>query len=76
MTDYKPLLAILGPKKGIPSLAAARLQQWSILLTAYLYDIEFKPSKDHSNADGLSQLPLKDKPIEYYSPVYLLSLLA
>ena len=25
VTDHKPLLAILGPKKGIPSLAAARL---------------------------------------------------
>ena len=25
ITDHKPLLAILGPKKGIPPLAAARL---------------------------------------------------
>ena len=25
VTDHKPLTAILGPKKGIPSLAAARL---------------------------------------------------
>ena len=65
MTDHN---SILGPKKGIPSLAAARLQRWSILLTAYLYDIEFKPTKDHSNTDGLSQLPLKDEMIEYHSP--------
>ena len=27
VADHKPLLAILGPKKGIPSLAAARLQR-------------------------------------------------
>ena len=27
VTDHKPLTAILGPKKGIPSLAAARLQR-------------------------------------------------
>ena len=26
VTDHKPLTAILGPKKGVPSLAAARLQ--------------------------------------------------
>ena len=26
VTDHKPLTSILGPKKGIPSLAAARLQ--------------------------------------------------
>jgi hypothetical protein len=27
-----------------------------------------KPTEDHSNADGLSRLPLKDEPIEYHSP--------
>ena len=27
ITDHKPLTTILGPKKGIPSLAAARLQR-------------------------------------------------
>ena len=31
LTDHKPLLAILGPKKGISSLAAARLQRWAVL---------------------------------------------
>ena len=41
ITDHKPLLAILGPKKGIPSLAAARLQRWAILLSAYNYQLEF-----------------------------------
>ena len=33
-TDHKPLTAILGPKQGIPPLAAARLQRWAILLSA------------------------------------------
>ena len=58
VTDHKPLTTILGPKKGIPSLAAARLQRWAILLSAYRYDIEFKPTSKHANADGLSRLPL------------------
>ena len=58
VTDHKPLLAILGPKKGIPSLAAARLQRWAILLAAYQYEIQFKPTEAHANADGLSRLPL------------------
>ena len=35
VTDNKPLSAILGPKKGIPILAASRLQRWAILLSAY-----------------------------------------
>ena len=28
---------ILGPKRGVPSLAAARLQSWALLLSAYEY---------------------------------------
>ena len=58
ITDHKPLTTILGPEKGIPSLAAARLQRWAILLSAYNYEIEFKSTLDHANADGLSRLPL------------------
>ena len=41
VTDHKPLLTILGPKTGIPSLAAAIMQRWSFLLSAYQYDIIF-----------------------------------
>ena len=60
VTDHKPLLAILGEKKGIPSLAAARLQRWAITLSAYHYEIKFKSTKEHANADGLSRLPLSE----------------
>ena len=59
LTDHKPLTTILGPKTGIPSLAAARLQRWALLLSAYKYQIQYKPTQAHSNADGLSRLPLK-----------------
>ncbi len=58
------LTAILGPKKGIPSLAAARLQRWAWTLSAYHYDIEFHPTGKHVNADGLSRLPLDGVPPE------------
>ena len=58
ITDHKPLLAILGPKKGVPPLAATRLQQWAVLLSAYQYKIQFKPTEAHANADGLSRQPL------------------
>ena len=54
VTDHKPLTAILGPKKGIPPLAAARLQRWVWILSAYQYKIQFRPTGDHGNADGLS----------------------
>ena len=54
VTDHKPLT---GSKKGIPPLAAARLQRWAWILSAY---IEFRPTEEHGNADALSRLPLKE----------------
>ena len=58
ITNHKPLLAILGPKQGIPPLAAAQMQRWALLLAAYNYEIEFRSIAQHSNADALSLLPL------------------
>ena len=54
ITDHKPLLAILGPKKNIPTLAAARMQRWALLLSAYQYNLEYRSTTAHANADGLS----------------------
>ena len=57
-TDHKPLTTIFGSKRGVPPLAAARLQRWSLFLSSYSYDIEFKSTTAHANADCLSRLPL------------------
>ena len=77
ITDHKPLMTILGPKKTIPQLAAARLQRWALLLSAYDYQLEFRSSQNHSNADGLSRLPLKtEKPITYSSGITRMKALA
>ena len=43
VTDHKPLMAIMGSKRGLPALAAARLQRWAILLMGYQYDLAFRP---------------------------------
>ena len=64
VTDHKPLKTILSPKKGIPTLASARLQRWAWILSAYHYDIEFRPTNEHGNADGLSRLPLPEGSLE------------
>ena len=64
VTDHEPLTAIFGPKKGIPPLATARLQFWVVLLSAYKYDIIFKPTLAHANANGLSRLPLPTDTME------------
>ena len=58
ITDHKPLTTLLGHKRGIPTLAAARLQRWAVILSAYSYTIKFRGTKEHANADGLSRLPL------------------
>lgn len=31
VTDHKPLTTILGPKTGVPTLAAARMQRWALI---------------------------------------------
>ena len=56
ITDHKLLLAILGPKAKLPTLTAARFQRWAICITAYNYELIFRPTNKHSNADGLSRL--------------------
>jgi len=73
VTDHKPLLSILNAKTAIPSMAAARMQRWALFLSAYQYEIEFRGSKQHANADGLSQLPIEgSKGLE--DPVYIFQL--
>ena len=74
LTDHETLTVIFGPKRGIPSLAAARLQRWALILMAHQYDIIYRKSADHANADVLSRFPKKnDKnlatelPINYFS---------
>ena len=59
MTDHKPLLSLLGPKSGILTLAAARMQKWALLSVAYQYDIEKRSAAKHANADCMSRLPFK-----------------
>ena len=58
LTDHKPLITTFSPEKGIPTLVASRLQRWAIILSAYSYKIEYKPTKEHGNADSLSRLPI------------------
>ena len=61
-TDHKPLEGLLNEKKGIPALAAPRIQRWALTLSAYEYKILYKAGQTNGNADGLSRLPLPEMP--------------
>ena len=67
VTDHKPLMRILGPKKGVSAVAAARLQHWALLLSVYSFDIQFRSTDHHCNADALSRLPLPVVPKDEYT---------
>ena len=52
--DHKPLLELLSEQKGIPSMAAARIQCWTILLSAYNYSLKCCSNSKNSNANFFS----------------------
>ena len=58
ITDHQPLTAIFSPVKNPPSMTAARLQRYALLLAGYQYDIVYRKTSDHGNADRLSHLPI------------------
>ncbi|UYV72114.1 K02A2.6-like [Cordylochernes scorpioides] len=73
ITDHKPLVTILGPRSGIPTLSTSRLQRWALILSAYTYDIKFRRTQDHGNADLLSRFPVGCEKIPRLNNVYALS---
>ena len=60
-TDHEALTIIFGSKKEVPTLAAARLQRWALILMAHQYNIKYRRSADHANADVLSRFPVTCK---------------
>nr|XP_054933842.1 uncharacterized protein K02A2.6-like [Dermacentor andersoni] len=58
---HQPLLSLFSPDKPVPVMAAARIQRWSLLLSAYNYKIQFKPGKTLIPADTLSRLPVRQE---------------
>lgn len=54
--DHKPLLAIFGENKGLPVLAAARMQRWAFILSGFNYCMKHVKGIDNT-ADHLSRLP-------------------
>lgn len=54
-TDHKPLITIFGENKGIPTMAAARIQRWAFILSGFNYNIEYVKGSINT-ADNLSRI--------------------
>ena len=67
-TDHKPLLALLNEHRATSPQASARIRRWSLFLSAYEYNLKFRDTLSHSNADALSRLPLAVVPAETDTP--------
>ena len=67
-SDHKPLQHLFSENKAIPPMASARIQRWALVLSAYTYDIVFKPGIQNVNADVLSRLSLPNSPSDVPLP--------
>ena len=60
ITDHRPLLSLLSGQKPTSVQASARIRRWSLALSMFEYNFQFRNTTAHANADALSRLPLKD----------------
>ena len=74
ITDHKPLVAIFGSKRGLPVLAATRLLHYALTLQSFEFDIVYRNTKDHGNADFLSRLPTHSEDLEEKDDVTIFQL--
>ena len=54
VTDHKPLLAISGSKKEIPTYTASRLQRWALMLLGYDFKLKYRETTEFGQADALT----------------------
>ena len=58
-TDHRPLLAIFDSTKvTVPTRTSGRLARWALQLSQFDYEIQYRQSTEHGNADCLSRLPI------------------
>ena len=59
VTDHQPLIFILKQDKSIPEMGASRITRWAITLSSYQYEIVYRSTRKHCNADLCSRFPLE-----------------
>ena len=58
VTDHRPFCKLFGHADGVRPVAAARMQRWALILSAYSYKIEYIAGSANLCADCLSCLPV------------------
>uniref|UniRef100_A0A1Y1N2I4 RNA-directed DNA polymerase n=3 Tax=Photinus pyralis TaxID=7054 RepID=A0A1Y1N2I4_PHOPY len=58
-TDHKPLTYLFGDKRGVPQMAASRVQRWAVYLNDFHFEIKYVKGTDNFSADCMSRLPLQ-----------------
>ncbi|XP_055590350.1 uncharacterized protein K02A2.6-like [Uranotaenia lowii] len=59
LTDNQAISKIFGEHKGLPVMSALRMQHYATFLQSFDYQVRFRRSANHANADALSRIPLK-----------------
>lgn len=57
LTDHKPLLSLFAPEAPLPKRASHRITRWALFLSRFRFQLHFRSSGKHANADALSRLP-------------------
>ena len=57
-TDHKPLVKLFNSHQATSATGAARIQRWSLYLSNFNYQVEYRKGCEISNADALLRLPL------------------
>lgn len=58
ITDNKPLTRIFHPNKDLPATSATRLLHYANFMSGFNYNICYRNTKEHANADYLSRFSL------------------
>jgi len=46
-----------------------RMQHYAVFLQAFQFNIKYRKSQDHGNADGFSRLPIVETRTSEYNPI-------
>lgn len=74
-TDHKPLLGLMGEKRGIHHMSSPRMQRWALTLSSYAYTMKHVPGSSNQIADALSRLPIVDNIKDGAHPIEPVNLL-